>query len=497
MKTCARLISLMLLLVLAVSLIPYGNTQVSALTPSYNVGPMYKESAYYRRLLEVELTGDHRYDFISVAISQLGYHEGNSELDMDGMNIDGSKNFVEYNRVYGKVDNNEGNGVSYGYEWCAAFVSWCLRQAGIPKDVATTEISCNRMTNWYKKNDNNTFFMKNVYTPLAGDIIMFADEDSPSHVGLVLGMKDGYVYTIEGNSGGKVGIHSYKQTSDYIYGYCVPKYTSVEGVDCAALLEENINMTGKYIASRTLNVRAEATTQSEVIAKLKDGDAVDVTEISGDWGKISIDGAEGWIYTPYAVHERYMVYSIKFNAKGGENGLQYQRKLLGEKLIISKITPTRNGYQFMGWDTDKGGKNVVYEVGDEYTADKDTTLYAVWTPMTYTVTFYNDDGSIIEKRNYNYQDLLEEPQTPQKESDGEYSYVFAGWDRELADVVVKNLAYTATYTKEPLPPEEEGSAMIKLSPVVIIAIAGISVAVLAVVVIITLAVIIKKKKKKQ
>lgn len=494
MKNFVRFLSFLLLLVITVSAMPYSATETEALTPSYSVGPMYKQSAYYRRLIELELTGDHRYDFISVALSQIGYHEGDSELDMDGMNIEGSKNFVEYTRVYGKVDNHEGNGVSYGYEWCAAFVSWCLRQAGVPRDVAVTEISCGRMTRWYESEEGASFFLKDKYSPLPGDIIMFADDDSPSHVGLVLGKKDGKVYTIEGNNGGKVAIHSYKETSDYIYGYCVPAYDSVEGVDCFALLEENLNMTGNYIISKSLNVRAEPNTGSEIIAELKKGDKVTVSEFSLDWGKITVNGVEGWIYTSYAVHEKYMVYAIKYNKNGGKDGLDYQRKLLGDTLKISRVAPVRNGYEFKGWDTDKSGKNVVYKIGDEYKADEDITLYAVWAPMTYIVTFYDDDGSILEQQSYNYQDWLKAPEVPTKQDD-EYQYVFASWDKELADVVVKNLAYTATYTKEPLPPQEKQDH-IKLSPITIIAMAGISFVVLAVVVLITVLIIVLIKKKK-
>ena len=117
-----------------------------AIEPSYNVGSAYSQSKYYNRLLSVTPTGDHRYDVIAVAISQLGYHEGNSSSEMHGMNTNGSGNFTEYNRVIGSV------GGSYGFEWCAAFVSWCLRQARVPTSVAITEASCSRMMDWLSEN---------------------------------------------------------------------------------------------------------------------------------------------------------------------------------------------------------------------------------------------------------------------------------------------------------------------------------------------------------
>ena len=127
-------------------------------------------------------------DVVSIAMTQYGYHEGNSEADMGGTNRDGYKNFAEYNRMYGKLDNGEGNGMSYGYSWCAAFVSWCLRQSRVEETAAITEVSCRRMTDWYRE-QGRFYSRQSGYTPLPGDIIMFHDGDGvPSHVGFVLGV---------------------------------------------------------------------------------------------------------------------------------------------------------------------------------------------------------------------------------------------------------------------------------------------------------------------
>ncbi|MBQ3981854.1 MAG: CHAP domain-containing protein, partial [Treponema sp.] len=148
------------------------------------------------------MTGDQRYDLIAVALSQVGYHEGNSDADMDGQNYSGNRNFVEYTRLYGKLDNGEGNGTSYGYAWCAAFVSWCLRQARIPEDLVITEVSCPRFIKFlssagiYRTRESR-------YSPLPGDLIFFKNAGSTAtstHIGIVVGTSDGYVYTVEGNA---------------------------------------------------------------------------------------------------------------------------------------------------------------------------------------------------------------------------------------------------------------------------------------------------------
>ena len=114
---------------------------------AYKYGDAYMTSVYYERLLEArsKLTGDHRYDVILIALSQVGYHEGDCDADMDGWNLGGSGNYVEYNRLFTKLDG------IWGYAWCAAFVSWCQFQAGIPAEIDCSEVSCPRMINEDRK----------------------------------------------------------------------------------------------------------------------------------------------------------------------------------------------------------------------------------------------------------------------------------------------------------------------------------------------------------
>jgi len=210
---------------LTVTLLP-----AAAVTPVYEFSREYKSSAYYDNLLAYVPTGDMRYDVLAVAFTQQGYHEGDRDADMHGGNANGSRNYVEYNRMYGPLDNGEGNGVSYGYHWCAAFVSWCLRHSGVPEEVAVTEVSCNRMLQWYRQ--NGTYHARQSgYTPLPGDLILFHDGSGiPHHVGLVLGVNGGRVHVIDGN--GKednVATHVYHHNSAKILGYCVPDYTTRAG----------------------------------------------------------------------------------------------------------------------------------------------------------------------------------------------------------------------------------------------------------------------------
>lgn len=71
-----------------------------------------------------------------------------------------------------------------------------------------------------------------------------------------------------------------------------------------------------------------------------------------------------------------------------------QTKTFDEKLMISSTKPSRNGYIFNGWNTQKDGKGIAYASGAEYKHDQNgntVTLYAQWTAWEHTV-HYNANG---------------------------------------------------------------------------------------------------------
>ena len=79
-----RIVSLLLALCMCMGLLPHMQKKVNAVTPNYSVSSAYKASPFYSALLNVELTGNQREDIINVALSQVGYREGNYSGDTGG-----------------------------------------------------------------------------------------------------------------------------------------------------------------------------------------------------------------------------------------------------------------------------------------------------------------------------------------------------------------------------------------------------------------------------
>lgn len=110
----------------------------------------------------------------------------------------------------------------YGFnsrvEWCACFVSWCYAQAGAtePKFSGCTSGGMGWFQSHAQWADRN-------YTDIApGDAIFFDWDGSgdADHVGIVVGVENGTVYTVEGNSSGDMcRYNSYPLGSSVIRGY--------------------------------------------------------------------------------------------------------------------------------------------------------------------------------------------------------------------------------------------------------------------------------------
>ena len=88
-----------------------------------------------------------------------------------------------------------------------------------------------------------------------------------------------------------------------------------------------------------------------------------------------------------------VTYTVSYNANGGSGAPGNQTKTYGVDLTLSSTKPTRTGYTFNGWNTNSSGTGTNYASGGKYTGNANLTLYAKWTPITYTVTYNANGGS--------------------------------------------------------------------------------------------------------
>lgn len=108
--------------------------------------------------------------------------------------------------------------------WCGCFLSWAADQQkasinGAPPRFADVDkgmkgFKDSRM--WRERGDTNNM-------PIPGDYVFF-DWDGgsdPDHVGAVLCVEGNFLYTIEGNSGGRVAVQRYDLNDKRIVGYGV------------------------------------------------------------------------------------------------------------------------------------------------------------------------------------------------------------------------------------------------------------------------------------
>lgn len=108
--------------------------------------------------------------------------------------------------------------------WCGCFLSWAAAQQpnetfdGDPPRFANVDEGMEKF-----KDGSYDQWRDSGATPIPGDYVFF-DWDggtNPDHVGAVLCVEGNFLYTIEGNSGGKVAVNCYPKNDPRIVGYGV------------------------------------------------------------------------------------------------------------------------------------------------------------------------------------------------------------------------------------------------------------------------------------
>lgn len=161
--------------------------------------------------MEVKVSAQSQADaLVSIALAEEGYTEGSNN-----------------NNKYGAYFGN--NNVA----WCAYFVSWCARQAGIPESIIKTNAWAGSMGSSKRTgNFGGQYYPKGSITPQKGDIVYYGWGSSTSqHVEIVISTSGSTFTSIGGNTKGNTSTegvrrHSnYSFTSSQVVGYERPNYS--------------------------------------------------------------------------------------------------------------------------------------------------------------------------------------------------------------------------------------------------------------------------------
>jgi hypothetical protein len=192
-----------------------------------------------------------------------------------------------------------------------------------------------------------------------------------------------------------------------------------------------------------------------------------------DKGSLSRTGytAVGWAETPqgqyqwpfgYSYSNDYDLYlyarwtantyTVTFNKQSGSGGSNSVTATY-DSAMPSATMPTRTGYTFGGYyDQTNGAGTQYYNASGgsvrSWNKASNTTLYAKWTAITYTIKFNNYDGTQLQSSQVNYGATpAYTGATPTKPSTAAYTYTFNGWSPAIA-TATGNATYTAQFTEQ-------------------------------------------------
>ena len=115
--------------------------------------------------------------------------------------------------------------------WCAAFVSYVLKKAGVPFTGGVGENgyyipSVASVRSYFEASPSTYHPARSGYVPQPGDIVIYKEglEPYPSHVNIVISVDGSKMTTIGGNEGNKVSQNVISNYNDsYITGFGTPK----------------------------------------------------------------------------------------------------------------------------------------------------------------------------------------------------------------------------------------------------------------------------------
>ena len=132
--------------------------------------------------------------------------------------------------------------------------------------------------------------------------------------------------------------------------------------------------------------------------------------------------------------------TVIFDANGGAGSMNAQSART--TTTLSSNTFTRQYYEFAGWNLNSDGTGNTYSDGQTFDFSSDITLYAIWNPITFIVSYDSQGGSAVTNGSTTYNGKIASAPTQPTRS----GHTFLGWFTAASGGSVITFEYTHNQT---------------------------------------------------
>lgn len=165
----------------------------------------------------------------------------------------------------------------------------------------------------------------------------------------------------------------------------------------------------------------------------------------GDLYDVNQDGGNATLYAQWTAWKHTVTYDKNVPANSKKTDVKdmpgNQTKIYDQNLTLRSNVPTRIGYTFVKWTTNKDGTGTAYQPGSQYSYNRDSdggtvTLYAVWTPWKYTVRYdknvpANSSSQTVSNMPADQTKTEEVVLTLSSNKPSRNGYIFNGWQAQI------------------------------------------------------------------